>query len=90
MFGGTIEGNGARNLMKNWDAIINKMEEHALDAPTRFAGTDDEIRHVGKTHRNLLHLLDRYFSCLRTKQFHLTLEIVAKGKQAVPRPSIVA
>jgi hypothetical protein len=80
MFGGTIEGNGARNLMENADAIINEMEEHALDAPTRFAGTDDEIRHVGETHQKLLHLLDGYFSCLRTKRFHLTLEIVTKGK----------
>jgi hypothetical protein len=49
-FGGTIEGNGARKLMENADAIINEMEEHVLNAPTRFAGTDDEIRHVGKTH----------------------------------------
>jgi hypothetical protein len=81
MFGGTIEGNGARKLMENADAIINEMEEHVLEAPTRFSGTDDEIRHVGKTHGSLLHSLDGYFSCLRTKRFHLTPDIVAKGKQ---------
>jgi hypothetical protein len=50
MFGGTIKGNGARKLMENCDAIISKMEEHVLQAPTRFAETDDEICHVGKTH----------------------------------------
>jgi hypothetical protein len=82
MFGGTIEGNGARKLMENTDAIINKMEEHVLNAPTRFAGTNDEICHVGETHRRLLHSLDGYlFSCLRTERFHLTLEIVEKGKE---------
>ncbi len=57
------------------------MEEHVLEAPTRFSGADDEIRHVGKTHGSLLHSLDGYFSCLRTKRFHLTPDIVAKGKQ---------
>jgi hypothetical protein len=81
MFGGTIKGNGARSLMENADAIINKMEEHVLDAPTRFAGTVDEIRHVGESHRKLLHLLDGYSGCLQTKRFHLSLEIAAKVKQ---------
>jgi hypothetical protein len=57
------------------------MEKNVLNAPTRFAGTDDEICHVGETHQRLLHSLDGYFSCLRTKRFHLTLEIVEKGKQ---------
>jgi hypothetical protein len=81
MFGGTIEGNGARKLMDNADAIITEMEEHVLQSPTRFAGTDEEIRHVAKTHRNLLHSLSGYFSCLRTKRFHLTPDIVRKGKR---------
>jgi hypothetical protein len=58
MFGGTIEGNGARKLMENADAIINEMKEHVLQSPTRFAGTDEQICHVGKTHRSLLHCLD--------------------------------
>jgi hypothetical protein len=75
MFGGTIGGNGAGKLMENVDATINEMEEHLLNAPTRFAGTDDEIRHVGETHQRLLHALDGYFICLWTKRFHLTLEI---------------
>jgi hypothetical protein len=48
MFGGTIEGNGARKLMENADAIINEMKEHVLQSPTRFAGTDEQICHVGK------------------------------------------
>jgi hypothetical protein len=81
MFGGTIEGNGARKLMDNADAIINEMEEHVLQSTTRFAGTNEEIRHVGETHRHLLHCLSGYFSCLRTKRFHLTPEIVQKGKR---------
>jgi hypothetical protein len=80
MFGGTIEGNGARKLMESADAIINEMEEHVLQSTTRFVGTDEEIRHVGETHRHLLHSLDGYFSCLRTKRFHLTPAILAKGK----------
>ena len=70
MFGGTLEGNGARKLMDNADAIIGEMEEHVLQSPTRFAGTDEEIHHVGNTHRNLRHCLSGYFSCLRTKRFH--------------------
>jgi hypothetical protein len=37
MFGQTIKGNGARKLMANAPAIINKIEEHVLDAPTNFA-----------------------------------------------------
>jgi hypothetical protein len=57
------------------------MEEHVLNAPTRFTDTDDEICHVGEAHRRLLHSLDGYFRCLRTKRFHLTLEIVETGKQ---------
>jgi hypothetical protein len=57
------------------------MEEHVLQATTRFAGTDEQIRHVGKTHRDLLYCLDGYFSCLRTKRFHLTPAILAKGKK---------
>jgi hypothetical protein len=57
------------------------MEEHVLQAPTRFAETDDEICHVGKTHWHLLHCLDGYFSLLRTQWFHLTPEFVEKGKQ---------
>jgi hypothetical protein len=81
MFGGTIKGNDTCKLMENADAIINEMEEHALQSPTRFEGTDEEIQHVGKTHRNLLHCLDGFFSSLRTKRFHLTPEILDKGKQ---------
>jgi hypothetical protein len=81
MFGGTIEGNGTRKLMDNADAIIDEMEDHVLQSQTRFAGTDEEIRHVGNTHRNLLHCLGGYFSCLRTKRFHLTPDILQKGKR---------
>jgi hypothetical protein len=82
MFGGTIEGNGARTkLMENADAIINEMEEHVLQSPTRFAGTDEQICHVGKTHRDLLHCLDGFFLSLQTKIFHLTPAILEKGKQ---------
>jgi hypothetical protein len=61
MFGGTIEGNGARKFMESADTIINEMEEHVLQSTTRFAGTDEEICHVGETHRHLLHLLNGYF-----------------------------
>jgi hypothetical protein len=85
MFGGTIEGNGARKLMENADAIIQEMEEHVLQATTRFAGTDEQIRHVGKTHRDLLYSLDGYFLSLRTKRFHLTPVILAKGKYFLNR-----
>jgi hypothetical protein len=67
--------------MDNADAIITEMEEHVLQSPTRFAGTDEEIWHVAKAHRNLLHSLSRYFLCLRTKRFHLTPDIVRKGKR---------
>jgi hypothetical protein len=74
MFGGTKEGNGARKLMDNADAIITEME---------FAGTDEEIRHVADTHHNLLHSLSGYFSCLRTKRFHLTPDIV-RERETVP------
>jgi hypothetical protein len=81
MFGGTIEGNGARKLMENADAIIQEMEQHVLEATTRFAGTDEQIRHVGSAHRHLLHSLDGYFSSLRTKRFHLTPAILQKGKE---------
>jgi hypothetical protein len=49
-FGGTTEGNGARRLMERGAAIINEMVEHVLQAPTRFAGTNDEIRHAGEMH----------------------------------------
>jgi hypothetical protein len=79
MFGSTIEGNGSRKLMENCDAIITEMEEYVLGAPTRIAGTDAEIRHVGKAHRDLLTCLDGFFSFLWTKRFHLTPEIVEKG-----------
>jgi hypothetical protein len=41
-FGGTIEGNGACILMEKCVAIIDKMEEYVLGAPTKVAGTDDE------------------------------------------------
>jgi hypothetical protein len=80
-FGGTIEGNGARTLMEKCVAIIDEMVEAVLEAPTRLAGTDDEIRHVGEMHGHLLLSLDGYFSGLRTKRFHLTPEILAKTKQ---------
>jgi hypothetical protein len=43
MFGGTIEGNGARKLMENCNTMITEMEEYVLEAPTRIAGTDVEI-----------------------------------------------
>ena len=79
-FGGTIEGNGSRILMARSNAIINEMEEHVLEVPTRTAGTDAEIRHVCRAHRQLLTALDGYFSCLRTKRFHLTPEILENGK----------
>jgi hypothetical protein len=46
MFGGTIEGNGAPILMAECVAIMNEMDEEVLQAPTRVAGTDDEICHV--------------------------------------------
>ena len=80
MFGGTIEGNGARILMQKCVAIIDEMVEEVLQAPTRVAGTEDEIRHVGETHKHLLLSLDGFFSCLRTKRFHLTPEIVEQTK----------
>jgi hypothetical protein len=79
MFGGTIEGNGARKLMENFYAIITEMDEYGLGAPTRIAGTDAEIPHVGKTHRDLLTCLDGFFSFLQEKRFHVTPEIVEKG-----------
>jgi hypothetical protein len=82
MFGGTIEGNGVRKLMANADAIIQEMEEHVLQSPTRFAGTDEEIQHVGETHRNLLNCLDGFFLLLRTKRFHLTPEILHKKENS--------
>ena len=89
-FGGTIEGNGARTLMEKCHAIIDKIEEHVLQASTRVAvtddivvaGTDDEIRYVGKMHKHLLTSLDGYFSALRTKQFHLTPDL--RNGKAVP------
>jgi hypothetical protein len=81
MFGNTIEGNGARKLMENADAIIQEMEQHVLQATTRFAGTDEQICHVGSAHWHLLHSLDGYFLLLRTKRFHLTPAILQKGKE---------
>jgi hypothetical protein len=53
--------------MENCDTIITEMEESVLGAPTRIAGTDAEIRHVGKTHYDLLTCLDGFFSFLRKK-----------------------
>jgi hypothetical protein len=87
-FGGTIEGNGARTLMEKCHAIIDKIEEHVLRAPARVAvtadlvvaGTDDEIRHVGKMHKHLLTSLDGYSSALPTKRFHVTPEILETAK----------
>jgi hypothetical protein len=79
-FGGTIEGNGCRILMEKCIPIIDEMEAYVLGAPTRVAGTDDEIREVGMMHKHLLTSLDGYFSALRTKRFHLTPEISEKGK----------
>jgi hypothetical protein len=81
MFDQTIEGNGARKLVENCDAICNEIEDHVLQAPTRIAGTDEEIWHVGETHWHVLHSLDGYFSSLCTKRFHLTSEILEKAKQ---------
>jgi hypothetical protein len=83
MFGGTIEGNGARKLMDYADAIINEMEKHMLQSTTRFVGTDNKIKHVGEMHYHLLHCLSGYFSCLHMKSFHLTPEILEKGKLSV-------
>jgi hypothetical protein len=81
-FGGTIEGNGARILMEKCVSIINEIEEHVLlQGESRLGGTDDEIRHVGEMHRHLLLSLDGYFSSLRTKRFHLTPEILQKGRE---------
>jgi hypothetical protein len=68
-------------------AIINKMEDHVLQAPTRVVGSDDEIKHVGMMYTHLLTSLDEYFSCLRTKRFHLAPKILEKGKH-VPQPSL--
>jgi hypothetical protein len=79
-FGGTIEGNGARTLMEKCHAIIDEVEEHVLRVPTRVAGTDDEIRHVGMMHKHLLTSLDGYFSALRTKRFHVTPAILEMAK----------
>jgi hypothetical protein len=50
MFGGTIEGNGTQILMAECVTITNEMDEEVLQAPTRVAGTDDKIRHVGEMH----------------------------------------
>jgi hypothetical protein len=67
--------------MERGGEVISEMEEYVLQLPTRIAGTDEEIRHVGETHRQLLLCLDGYFSSLRTKRFHLTPEISEKTKQ---------
>jgi hypothetical protein len=75
-----IEGNGSRILMEKCVAIIDEMEAHVLAAPTRVAGTDNEIREVGMMHKHILTSLDGYFSALRTKRFHLTPEILEKAK----------
>jgi hypothetical protein len=81
MFGGTMEGNGARILMEKCVSIIDDMEAHVMQAPSRVAGMDAKIHHVGNMHHDLLLSLDGYFSCLRTKRFHLTPEISEKTKQ---------
>ena len=52
-----------------------------MKSSSRFAGTDAEIRHVGEMHVHLLLSLDGFFSCLRTKRFHLTPNILERTKQ---------
>jgi hypothetical protein len=38
--------------MEKYIAIIDAMAEAVLETPTRVAGTDGEIRHVGQMHRH--------------------------------------
>ncbi len=84
MFGGTIEGNGARKLMENCDAIITEMEEYVLDVHTIIEGTYADILHVGKPHRNSLAFLDGFFSFPRKKRFHLTPKRLSKKASCSP------
>jgi hypothetical protein len=67
--------------MEKGALIIEEMVEHVLQAPTRFVGTDAEIRCVGEMHVHLLLSLDGFFSGLRTKRFHLTPNILERTKQ---------
>ena len=80
-FVGNVEGNGARTLMEKRALIIDYMIEDILEAPTRVAGTEDEIQHVGEIHQHLLLFLNEYLSGLRTKRFCLTSDILGKTKQ---------
>jgi hypothetical protein len=66
-------------------AIIDKKEDHVLQAPTRVVGSDDAIKRVGMMHTHLLTSLDGYFCCLQTKRFHLTPKILEKYKQYCDR-----
>ncbi len=81
IFGGTIEGNDACKLMENCDAIIDKMEDYVLQAPTRIAGMDGKNWHVGETYQHLLYSLDGYLSSLQIKWFHLAAKILDKARQ---------
>jgi hypothetical protein len=67
-FGDTVEGNGACILMETCVDIIDKMEEHVLQAPTRVSGTDHEIRDV-------------LVKCTNIYSFLLTASSVAFGQK---------
>jgi hypothetical protein len=77
-FGGAHTGNGCRKLMAKADAIMKEIGHYVYLLPIEqcLVGTQDAIQAaVCEYHRQLLLCLDRYFSGLRTKRYHLTNEI---------------
>ena len=81
--GGDLEGNGCRKLMENGMAIVDNIKEYILHCNNGgdLYATHEEIGQVCDYHVQLLLCLDGYISCMRTKRFHLTNEIVEQQKK---------
>ena len=88
-FGGDLQGNACRKLIKKARSTIVDEVKELMCLPetkaTRVAGTDDEIRKRCDLYGELLIAFDGAISGLRPKRFRVTDEIVEKTRWYVKK-----
>ena len=81
MFGNMLQGNDCRWLLAQAEGIVDGMYETVISSPSKNVSIpNDHIKKVCYFHKLYFFALDGYISCILTKRFHLTREVLELTK----------